>query len=91
MRVRSAEIEADRSAVLAQLQPYMMPEYSGGIPTTNLDLLMVARGQCQRCCACSGYERPHGGTPHHLLYKCAKCGCEASEHEAMRVDGKEEK
>ena len=56
-------------------------------PATNVDLIGTVRGACTACDACpGGYVRRRGGAANENdvdALRCARCGCQCHEHEAL--------
>ena len=55
-------------------------------PPTNVDLIGTVRGACTACDTCPGYVRRSGGAANENdvdALRCARCGCQCHEHEAL--------
>lgn len=66
----------------AALDPDHRPEWS----PINVDLIGTVRGRCTGCTRCPGYERrrePAASQNDTDALKCARCGCDSHQHEAI--------
>lgn len=52
----------------------------------NVDLTGQVRGRCTSCVRCTGYERldRHADKENDIdVLRCARCGCQSHQHEAI--------
>lgn len=82
----NALLEANARAGGEEADERWEDEPPGPQQPINVDLIGTVRGRCHGCDRCDGYQRGFrdAENPNDTdVLRCARCGCQAHEHEAL--------